>query len=411
MSEPSVKEGYKQAEVGILPKGWSRELLGSLAKRGSGHTPSKKFPHYWNGSIKWISLQDSARLDKIYISETAATISESGLANSSAVLHPKGTVVLSRDASVGKSAIMSEAMAVSQHFMAWQCGPKLNNHFLYYFLQYKKSEFERIAIGNTIKTIGLAYFKAYKILVPPGTEQGAIATALFEVDALISGLDQLIAKKRDLKQAAMHQLLTGQRRLPNFSRAWEVKRLGDLAMVNMGQSPSSRNYNKSGQGLPLIQGNADIERRKTTRRVWTTQITKLCEEGDLILTVRAPVGEVAVASERSCLGRGVCSLRPVGVNSRFLFHALVLAEKNWKILEQGSTFTSANSAQIASFSLPIAPSIEEQIAIANVLSEMDAELAALEARRNKVLALKQGMMHELLTGRRRLMAHEGDRDA
>ncbi len=141
-------------EADLHPSDWQQVLLDTVAKRGSGHTPDKKHPEYWGGSIKWISLQDSAQLDSLYIDDTAATITAEGINNSSAVLHPKGTVVLSRDAGVGKSAIMSDDMAVSQHFMAWTCSQRLDNHFLYYWLQSKKSEFERIANGNTIKTIG-----------------------------------------------------------------------------------------------------------------------------------------------------------------------------------------------------------------------------------------------------------------
>lgn len=162
-----LNPGYRQTEVGVIPEDWSAVLLDSIAKRGSGHTPSKSFPEYWNGGVKWISLQDTKRLDKGLIFDTEVEISEKGLANSSARLHPAGTVVLSRDAGVGKSAIMAYDMAVSQHFIAWVAGSNLSNVFLYYWLQLTKPEFERIAIGNTIKTIGLPYFKTLKVPLPP----------------------------------------------------------------------------------------------------------------------------------------------------------------------------------------------------------------------------------------------------
>jgi type I restriction enzyme, S subunit len=115
-----------------LPTGWQVDLLDNVGKRGSGHTPDQEYPEYWNGGIRWVSLADSNKLDKIYISETTKQISELGIRNSSAVLHPPGTVVLSRDAGVGKSAILATDMAVSQHFIAWVCGPKLHNLYLYY---------------------------------------------------------------------------------------------------------------------------------------------------------------------------------------------------------------------------------------------------------------------------------------
>ena len=196
----TLRPGYKQTEVGVIPEDWGLPLLDSIAKRGSGHTPDKKHPEYWNGPIKWVSLRDSDSLDNVFIEETAATITAAGIANSSAVIHPAGTVVLSRDAGVGKSAIIKTEMAVSQHFMAWQCGANLDNIYLYYWLQAAKPEFERIAMGNTIKTIGLPFFRNLRIAQPPLPEQRAIAAALLDVDALLAKLDQLIAKKRDLSR-------------------------------------------------------------------------------------------------------------------------------------------------------------------------------------------------------------------
>jgi type I restriction enzyme S subunit len=206
-------QGYKQTEIGVIPVDWEATLLDSVAKRGSGHTPNKKHPEYWDGDIKWISLRDSDRLDALYIYDTAAKITPVGIANSSAVLHPVGTVVLSRDAGVGKSAITTDVMAVSQHFMAWQCGSQLDNHFLYYWLQAAKSEFERIAIGNTIKTIGLPYFKQLKIPFPPLAEQKAIAQVLSDMDAEIKALEQKRDKYKAIKQGMMQELLTGRTRL------------------------------------------------------------------------------------------------------------------------------------------------------------------------------------------------------
>ena len=155
----------RKIDPNSIPKEWKYDLLDKFAVRCSGHTPSQSFPEYWNGGIKWISLADSNRLDKGYIFNTSKEISEEGVKNSSAVLLPAETVVLSRDAGIGKSAVMYEPMAVSQHFIAWKCdnSHKINSWFLYNWLQLNKTEFERQAVGSTIKTIGLPYFKKLKI--------------------------------------------------------------------------------------------------------------------------------------------------------------------------------------------------------------------------------------------------------
>jgi type I restriction enzyme S subunit len=165
---------YQVGPHGPCPRGWTIGLLDEFAQRGSGHTPNKLVPSYWNGGVKWVSLADSSKLDRLYIFETDKEISDLGIANSSAVKHPAVTVILSRDAGVGKSAILGREMAVSQHFMAWRTGPKLNNIYLYYWLQFMKRHFEAIAFGSTIQTIGLPFFRQLSIAVPPLDEQYAV---------------------------------------------------------------------------------------------------------------------------------------------------------------------------------------------------------------------------------------------
>ena len=186
---------------------WANENLEDLAKRGSGHTPAKTFPEYYGGGVKWVSLADSKRLDAGFISESETEISELGIKKSSAVLHPAGTVLISRDAGVGKSAVMAVPMAVSQHFIVWVChGEKLSNWFLYYLLQLMKPIFERIATGSTIKTIGLPFFKGLCIAVPSPPEQQRIANCLTSLDDLITAATQELATLKTHKKGLMQQL-------------------------------------------------------------------------------------------------------------------------------------------------------------------------------------------------------------
>lgn len=207
-------ELYQETPIGWIPKEWQYELLDKLAVRGSGHTPNKNFPEYWNGGIKWISLADSFRLDRLYITDTEYEISQLGIQNSSATVHPAGTVIISRDAGIGKSAITTEPMAVSQHFMCWRCDDRLDNHFLYYWLQFKKRMFENIAMGSTILTIGLPYFKKLKISAPVAPEeQKQIGERLLSIDRMLFSLEADLEKKRQQKLGLMHDLLTGEVRV------------------------------------------------------------------------------------------------------------------------------------------------------------------------------------------------------
>lgn len=206
---------FKDSSRGRIPEEWHVSLLDNLALRGSGHTPNKQRPEYWNGGIKWVSLADSHKLDSLQIHETENEISELGLKNSSAVLHPKGTVILSRDAGVGKSSILGTAMAVSQHFMAWRCKPKqLHNIYLYYWLQRDKPKFEGIASGSTIVTIGLQFFREYDIAAPASVaEQVRIAEVLCAADSAIDQSRHCLGKLLRLKTALMQDLLSGKRRV------------------------------------------------------------------------------------------------------------------------------------------------------------------------------------------------------
>lgn len=201
---------YREQSGNWIPEGWQFERLDDLALRGSGHTPNKEVAEYWNGGVKWVSLADSHRLDALYISDTELTISHRGIQNSSAVLHPAGIVVLSRDAGVGKSAITTEPMAVSQHFMCWKCDQRLDNHFLYYWLQFQKRTFENIAMGSTILTIGLPYFKKLRIACPVDlVEQRLIAARLKAADESLFALQRRLSKLRAQKLGLMQDLLNG----------------------------------------------------------------------------------------------------------------------------------------------------------------------------------------------------------
>ena len=202
-------ELYKQSPLGWIPREWEVDLLDSVARRKSGHTPSQQHAGYWGGSVKWLSLADSWRLDRIYVNETNKRITHSGLQNSSAVLLPADTVVLTRDGSrLGKSAVLGADMAVSQHFMAWICGNELDGMFLYWWLQNRKREFENVATGSTIPTIGLQFFKQYRIKRPSTIlEQRKIARVLLDTHTRVTCLRIESAKLRNVKDGLMSDLL------------------------------------------------------------------------------------------------------------------------------------------------------------------------------------------------------------
>jgi len=174
---------------------------------------------------------------------------------------------------------------------------------------------------------------------------------------------------------------------------WEVLPMNKVASIKMGHSPKSSFYNVKKIGLPLIQGNADILNRKTIIRNYTSQITKICKSGDVIMSVRAPVGDIAKATFEACIGRGVCAITSP---NEYLYHYLVYFEPLWKQHSAGSTIDAITSSTVNEKLIPLPP-LPEQEAIAEVLSDTDALIGALEKRIAKKRLIKQGAMQTLLT--------------
>jgi type I restriction enzyme, S subunit len=400
MGSTQVPEGYKQTEIGVIPKDWELQTIGDLASVSSGGTPSRINPAYWNGSIPWIT---TTQIDFNVINDAEQFITQDGLTSSAAKLFPPGTLLMAmygQGKTRGKVAILGVKASTNQACAAILLNKNLESSYIFHYLINQYEAIRNLSNTGNQENLNGLIIKSIKIPLPPLPEQRSIAQALSDVDALIAALDKLIAKNRHLKTATMQQLLTGKMRLPGFKGEWEVKLLGEIAGITMGQSPSSIFYNSSGSGLPLVQGNADIGNRKTKIRIYTSQITKRCHSGDIILSVRAPVGEVAKTYFDACIGRGVCA---VSYPNDFLYHLLILMEPQWHKLSRGSTFDSVNATEIKSLEIKMPKTMEEQKSIAQVLSNMDTEITALETRRAKTQAIKQGMMQELLTGRTRLI--------
>lgn len=245
-----------------------------------------------------------------------------------------------------------------------------------------------------------------KIVLPPLPEQRKIAAILRTWDEAIEKYELLIEKCEKRKKGLMQQLLTGKKRLPGVSGDWKKIYLDNVAHITMGTSPKSQAYNDSGIGIPLIQGNADIENRVSLPRMYTSEITKQCEIGDILITVRAPVGYVALSKHKACIGRGIASIRSKSnIIRNFLYYNLLFQELKWSRLSQGSTFDSVNSAEIKKLKLFL-PDLKEQQRISDLLSGIDKELALLHKRTSSIQKEKKLLMQKLLTGKWRVKTGE-----
>jgi type I restriction enzyme S subunit len=387
--------------------------------RGSGHTPDKKHPEYWGGDIPWVSLKDTFRLDLGLVVQTTDTITPEGIAHSSAVIHPKGSVILLRDAGIGKSGILGADMAVSQHFMAWRCGPRLDNWFLYYYFQQMKPEFERISNGSTIKTIGLDYFKQLTIPVPAIDEQHSIARMLRETDGLISALERLIVKKQAVMQGIMQQLLTGKTRLPGFNAPWAEVRLGDAGTTYGGLAGKTKDDFGTGSAtfvtfMEVMAGARLLGRRLERVNVRATERQNRVLRGDVLFNGSSETPEeVALAAvvdfdpspsiylNSFCFGYRLKNDELIDPTYLAYFFRSGEGRALVSALAQGAIRYNISKTKLLE-QTPALPPLDEQRMIVDVLRSAEDEIEVIKARLEKARAIKTGMMQQLLIGRARL---------
>jgi len=260
---------------------------------------------------------------------------------------------------------------------------------------------------TSIAHLGVSRFANLELNWPPLPEQKKIAQILSTWDKAITTTEQLLTNSQQQKKALMQQLLTGKNRLLDknevfFSGEWKPYLLSDVANIVMGSSPKSEAYNANGIGLPLLQGNADIKNRRSAPRIFTSEITKECTIGDILLSVRAPVGTIALSVHKACIGRGIATIKAKEkLDQTFLYHWLLWFEPKWCSFSQGSTFESINSDDIRNLRISL-PRLEEQQKIAAVLSAVDHEITALQKNLDAFKQEKKALMQQLLTGERRV---------
>lgn len=203
------------AWLGKIPAHWGAKRIKWIARMESGHTPDKKIKEYWiDGSIPWVSLNDTSYLkDHDNIGETAYYTNALGIANSSARILPAETVVLSRDATIGRCAITSRPMAVSQHFIAWICKEEVRPDYLLYVLRVMSQELDRVTMGATLKTIGLTDVRRLAAPIPPIEEQQQIMefvrSSTIKIDALVAKVREAIEHLKEYRTALISAAVTG----------------------------------------------------------------------------------------------------------------------------------------------------------------------------------------------------------
>jgi type I restriction enzyme S subunit len=408
-----VKPGYKHTEVGVIPEDWQVSTIGreyeiKLGKMlDSVKNVGVPKPYLGNRAIQWNRI-DINDLPRVRMSKS--DVERFRLR--------KGDLLVCEGGEVGRAAIWDAPIDECYYQKALhRLRPVrgFDSRIMVALLQ-RWSE-QNLLTTYTTQT-SIAHLPREKLVrvpvpVPKPEEQRLIAESLSDVEALLGGLDRLIAKKRDLKQAAMQQLLTGQTRLPGFTAQWEVKTLGELATVLKGKGLPKTAIGSNGAEPCIHYGELFREYSEVIRETFSRTNETLACVRSVANDVLMPTSDVTPRglAKASCvlingiiLGGDILIVRsdPRRVFGTFLSYVIRREENQVLQLVTGTTVYHLYGSDMKKFTLSV-PSVREQIAISEVLMEMDAEIAALEQRREKSRALKQAMIQELLTGKTRLI--------
>lgn len=391
--------------------------IGEVTRWISGGTPNRSVAKYWMGSIPWIS---------------ASTLKPNEIHKSDQHLTPEAVAVGSMMAPIGATLLLVRGSALykeiragtvvspvcfNQDVKALIPDSRIIPKFLTYSILGRATDLLKLVstAGNSAGVLDTKLVQSLDILLPSEPEQRAIAGALSDVDSLLESLDALIAKKRAIKQATMQQLLTGETRLPGFSKKWKKWRLSDLGSFAKGRGIKREDI--SDNGLPCIRY-GELYTRYTDSifnpisripPVVASQSLPI-EKGDLLF---AGSGESAEEIGKCAAYLGECPAyaggdiivyTPVGQNSMYLSHLMnhSTVAKQKSRMGQGDAVVHISARNLAQLRVEL-PHLPEQTAIATVLSDMDSEVTTLEQRRDKTHAIKQAMLQQLLTGRIRLV--------
>ena len=423
-----VRPGYKQTELGVFPEGWELKPFGDLFDFSGGVSASRDqlsetghcYLHYGDihGATKTCvdthaDFQDIPKLDIPLKKVSPRSLLEDG-------------DIVFVDASEDDEGTSRHVIVVNKGNLPFISGlhtivaksktDELTHEYRRYCFQTAaiKRQFRFYAVGTKVSGISKSNIPKLLLPFPKPPEQRAIAAALSDVDALLGGLDRLIAKKRDLKQAAMQQLLTGRTRLPGFSGEWEVRAIRDVVSTPITDGPHLTPKFLA-DGIPflsvnnLVNNRIDLQSLRFVSKADHLEFSKKCKprKGDILFGKAASVGMVALIETDMELNiwspLALIRVDPPA-SARFVYYALQANQvhRQIKLLTNSSSQGNIGMVEIGLLEIPL-PAPDEQTAIASALSDMDAELAALEARRNKTRDLKQAMMQELLTGNTRLV--------
>lgn len=419
LAEQDVPQGYKRTEVGVTPEDWEVKKIGDIASVFSGGTPSRKIKDYWDGSIPWVT---TTLIDGGEIHEANEFITSKGLDNSSAKPCKAGTILMAmygQGKTRGKVGLLCFNATINQACAAIELLESVNKKYIFHVLNSMYEDIRELSNSGGQENLSGHIVKKILISLPPLKEQTAIATALSDVDALITTLEKLIAKKQAIKTATMQQLLTGRTRLPQFAlrddgtpKGYKASELGEIPedwkIYNLGQAticldnlrvPMNESERAKQKGdIPYCGANGIVG--WVSDYVLDDDIILIAEDGGYF--DEYATRPIAYQMSGKCWVNNHAHILKARspFDQGYIFYCLVHKDIQ-KYLASG-TRAKLNKSEMEKIEIISPLKEEEQTAIATILSDMDSDISSLQQRLSKTRQIKQGMMQELLTGKTRL---------
>lgn len=407
MRKSAVKEipqGYKNSPLGIIPNEWEVKRLGEISQMFSGGTPKSTEQMYFNGEIPFI------KSGEISNAKTEQYLSELGLRNSSAKLIERGDLLYALyGATSGECALSKISGAINQAILCIRPTKDVDRYFLLSFLQKGKEYYYNSYLQGGQGNLSADIVKGYKILTPPLPEQRKIAEVLSTWDRAIEKQTLLIEKLELRKKGLMQQLLTGKKRLPGFSEEWKKVKLGSIADVVGGGTPDTNNSDYwDGNIAWLTPSEIGTEKYVYTSKKHITEeglknsSARLLPVDTIVFTSRATIGLKAILKTEASTNQGFQSLIiSQSSNIEFVYYLLDILIHVIRKKSSGSTFPEISANSLKSINITTPP-LEEQNAIAEILSVCDKEISLAKQKLDTLRQQKKGLMQVLLTGKKRV---------
>ena len=343
LSKSRFIELFGSTDLSLQKDDWVE--IKSIGEVVSGSTPKTTNESYWGGENKWITPAELSS-DTYVITKTDRYLTDEGVKSCSLRKLPKNTVLLTSRAPIGKVAIAGTEMYCNQGFKNIICNETVRPKYLFYLLKNNVRYLEYLGRGATFKEISKSIVENVKIPLFPIQEQDRFIEFAEQIDKSKFLLQKILEKLELLKKSRFIEMFD----------LYKEKKLSEVAEIIMGQSPDSNSYNNTEMGLPFYQGKTEFSDKYIGSPVtWCSSPCRIAEKNDILMSVRAPVGDVNIATEKCCIGRGLASIRPLDGESTFLFYALKLKKAEIASKGNGSTFKAINKETVHSITIPDVP--------------------------------------------------------